>query len=838
MSDSANTFATYFGANTEFIYGIQWLPNAPHMMFLAHDKAFTSGQFDTLMSYRDEHIARGSLGTVSGAPATLRNQWHMAPTETLADPRVYAIDNPWSGTDMFGLIRNLYSLNPAFVKDISNEGHPTLDNPLYDHLTGIWLVSFPTANPRQVNFPAAVWTPDNLVANHPHLVPPANPADLPAYSLSVWSTQAFAGEGRPGVDWDLLASRHGWSRGDYPDTPEGRAASINQLTNALEDIGGSWPLIALAFQGFADPDFALEVVAESRRRNNRFATHTETGMFNYYYFNSIRGLGRLVRDQHLAIPTSQVYLDDTTGQRSYMVHNKSPEFEMVPVYQNGAVIGSVLAKPSSVTLQHGLYAVAEGFEPIGTAPAAGSTGVPVSTNELLVVFSEAVDPASAAAGITLSGPGNLTLTPRPSSSPQLAVFGVNGVWQFGATYTVHVAASVTNAAGTATAGEVSSFSFTTQGATGLALAASAPAAGAVNINPSLGRIELTFNHPVLAASLGAVTLAGPGNPALTFNPSASSGATAAFDIGSSLKPGDSYVIQIPSAVADVYGQTLGAPAEIAFTTRQAQGVLDSWDTTLNATTLNQQSVTPGRTVRGLDGGTLYEFQEVGDHVEFIIHADSAGIYAMTSQGKRYTPRGDIRLLVNGSSAGGIWDQSLSPYGITAFGMGNVTLAAGANAFRFEVAALNGTQAPWFHLLSLSFSPVEIQQPPSAYETWRISQFGAAASPDDAPGDDFDRDGLVNLLEMAFGTDPKSGVHARYPLISSHTGGALVAYPRSSGRLIYQLYRSSNLGDWSPVPMTGESFNSASGLHEVSIPGGVDTGSPVFIRMNVSETTTP
>ncbi|MES2657894.1 MAG: glycosyl hydrolase [Verrucomicrobiota bacterium] len=840
MTDSSNNFGTYFGAQPEYIYGIQWLPNAPHMLFLAEDPAFTGGQFGAFYAYRDEHYARMWMGTVSGAPATLRTEWHKTATVENPDPRLYSIDNPWSGTDMKGLVNTLFDLNPAFVRDISHEGDPVRDNPLYNQATGTWLVQFPAGNVGDVTFPAAIWTPDVLTSTYPHLVPPALAADLPNYSLTVWSTQgfsAFSGNGAPAVDWALLASRHGWNPADYPNTPAGRTASVSQLVTAMEDIGGSWPLIALCFKGFSDPEFAIDVVAECRRRNNRFVNHTETGMFNYYYFTSMRGLGTLKKDQHLAIPSSLVFQNETTGARSYMVHNKSPNFELVNVFENGAAIGQVLAKPASVTVQHGLYATANGFSAIGTVPSHGSAAVSATTDEVVVVFNEPINLSSANSGISLSGPGGLTLTSKASGSPQLAVFKVNGNWQLGATYTVNVAGSISNLDGTHTLGAPAAFSFTIQTPFGLDLTASTPAAGAANVDPSLERVELQFNSVMNTATLTGVTLTGAGNPALAYNAAASSPGRVVYDVSRSLKPGSIYTINVPAGIADVYGQSLGVAETIQFTTEQASSVLDTWDTTLNVTRLIETARSAGDTSRALDGGLLYEFNTVGDFVEFTIHADQAGVYRLQTSGKNYSPRGDFRLLLNGTLTGPLWDLSLTPHGIRTFDFGNLTLLKGANTFRFEATALNNAGLPWFHLIDLFFTPIEIFTP--NYAGFRLEHFGPGNPPNSAGNEDFDRDGRSNFLEFAFGTDPKTGAGYRDPMIepNASVGKVKVSYRKAVAGLTYVLQRSGNLGSWTPMDMSGETYNAGSGRFSLEIPWNSAAG-PLFLQMKVSEPAAP
>ena len=703
MSDSGNAFATYFGAQPEYIYGIQWLPNAPHMVFLARDKQFALGQFKTLMAYRDEHYASSWMAAVEGAPRKLRNEWYKKPTPKFPDIRVLAIDNPWSGTDMQGLAGNLYKLNPAYVKDISHEGDPIRDNPFYDEKNQRWLIEFPADKPKEIVFPKDIWLPDVLVAKYPHLVPPATEAELPNYSLYKWATQAFLPPIGPGVDWKSLAKELSWDPADYPETAEGRKESVSQLTDALESIGGSWPLIALTFAGFADPELGIEVMAESRRRNNAFAEHAEAGLFAYYYFNSLRGLGNPVTDQHISIPSSLVFLDKKTGTRSYMVHNKSDRFELADVFEGGKKIGQVLAAPGKVTTQKGLFAPSKGFAAVGTIPMSGTTGVSLVEDRVVLVFNEDVDPKTVDDEVKLTGPGDVTLVYQPDGHPQIVTYQVKGNWVPGAKYTVEVPSTVATASGSVT-GKAAAFDFTLTKGDGCRVTASIPANGAKEVSPSAKTIELEFNSRINPTTLKGVTITGPGNPILELDRDASKPGRAVFLISSNLKPADSYTVKIPAGVADVFGQTIGEPFEISFTTAQPDSVLAGDDTELNITKF-QQAAGSGDKPVPFEGGLRWEFDTVGDFAELSIRADKPGTYNLKASCREYTYGGIFKVSLNGKPLPKEWNQ-FDEDGVQICDFGDVQLTAGTNTLRFELTATNPANAdkPWLMIQQVIFAP--------------------------------------------------------------------------------------------------------------------------------------
>ena len=706
MSDSGNSFANYFSGEPAHTYGIQWLPNAPHMMFLARDPAFIRGQFDTLFKYRGAHFAIAQLNPLRSSMKNLRNKWYAAPTASDPDQRVVAIEEGWPTYGIKWAIQALYELNPVFVRDISHEGDPLLDNPLYDHVTGQWLVTLPATDTKtsKITFPAALWTPDSLVANNPHLVPPATEAGLANYALAKWVAAFHTANGGPGPDWTRYNQYYTWDPANY--AARDSADSITGLLAAMQDIGGnSWPLIALCYDGFAEPDFALKVIAEYRRRNLSYAADTESNMFFYYYLTALHGLGTIQTDQHLSIGTSAVF-KDAAGNRSYMVQNKASTYELVDVYEAGQKIGQVLAYPATTTIQKGLLEVSAGFAPIGTVPAKNSTGVLVGQDKVVVIFNEAFNPATLDTEVTLTGPGNVSLVYQPGSVPQLAEYKVQGTWTLGGTYTINVPATVANVGNTQTVGTARQFQFTIQSAFGLQVTGTTPANASTTADPGLDTIEVTFNSRFAPATLGNVTLAGASSPGLTYDPSASTAVKAVFRIGADLQPGGAYTLTLPATVADVYGQTLGTAATFTFTTRQPDSVLSSWPTTLN---VNKYTVTgsSGETTEAIDGGLIWNFDAIGDFVTLKIRSEKGGTYNFKATNRVNPARGIFKLFVNDLEvANKLWNQTQGTTPAT-FDFGTIRLEAGDNLLRFEVAQKSGTAQPRFSLINTLFTPEQI-----------------------------------------------------------------------------------------------------------------------------------
>ena len=141
-------------------------------------------------------------------------------------------------------------------------------------------------------------------------------------------------------------------------------------------------------------------------------------------------------------------------------------------------------------------------------------------------------------------------------------------------------------------------------------------------------------------------------------------------------------------------------------------------------------------------------------------------------------------------------------------------------------------------------------PPSPYEQWR-SNNGLTASDGDL--DDRDCDGLVNLMEFAFGTDPNlagrhelavdGSIHGT-PIIRSGDGQALEAiFVRrddhwQSGSLIYSVEFSSDLRNFyastvAPVSVVDSSADAAYEIVKVPFPATTPSGKPArFFRVRV------
>ncbi len=116
------------------------------------------------------------------------------------------------------------------------------------------------------------------------------------------------------------------------------------------------------------------------------------------------------------------------------------------------------------------------------------------------------------------------------------------------------------------------------------------------------------------------------------------------------------------------------------------------------------------------------------------------------------------------------------------------------------------------------------QQPSSYDHW-----SAARSLTQGPLGDSDRDGVVNLLEYAFGTDPLSAASQARPVVSVGPGGKiLITMPKGStaGDLVWSAEVSTNLQTWSTQGVTVV-------LNDATTFSALYTGNaPAFLRLRI------
>ena len=122
--------------------------------------------------------------------------------------------------------------------------------------------------------------------------------------------------------------------------------------------------------------------------------------------------------------------------------------------------------------------------------------------------------------------------------------------------------------------------------------------------------------------------------------------------------------------------------------------------------------------------------------------------------------------------------------------------------RTSGSLLGGSQGLVSAVQSYAFSP-----PLTPIEIWRQQFFGTTANSGNAADDfDFDKDGLANLVEYAFGFDPTQGGGGQLPMGQIEGSDFVIRFtaPAGLGGITYGVESSTTLqpGNFAVVPDTG------------------------------------
>ena len=171
---------------------------------------------------------------------------------------------------------------------------------------------------------------------------------------------------------------------------------------------------------------------------------------------------------------------------------------------------------------------------------------------------------------------------------------------------------------------------------------------------------------------------------------------------------------------------------------------------------------------------------------------------------------------------------LKPFDLDFDAQGNLYCTSSSAVYKFKPDGSQITFATGVgsNLLSLVVEPGFVGLDP--IDSWRTAQFGADASNPAISGDaaDPDHDGVINLLEYAFGSNPVSGAPTPMPA-ASVTGGLLaLTYQQKSGiqDISFDIEISDNLTSWSVTTdytVVGADYDAATNVttYQITFPAG-------------------
>jgi hypothetical protein len=120
-------------------------------------------------------------------------------------------------------------------------------------------------------------------------------------------------------------------------------------SNNAPALGAYLGNYVLGFQTLFDPDSVAATMDAAYATNAPIATDATYSGITYYLTHSLRALGDQDLGAWTSIPTSQVYTNARTGQRTIIIYNPGPTNQIATVFQQGVAV-STLTAPARTTL--------------------------------------------------------------------------------------------------------------------------------------------------------------------------------------------------------------------------------------------------------------------------------------------------------------------------------------------------------------------------------------------------------------------------------------------------------------------------------------------------------
>ena len=98
----------------------------------------------------------------------------------------------------------------------------------------------------------------------------------------------------------------------------------------------------LGYQTLFDSDGVAAIFEAAYATNAAIATGPNWSGATYYLTHALRGLGDQDLNYYTSLPTSQVYYNSRTGQRTYVIYNPAPTNQTVTIYSNSVAVDSVV----------------------------------------------------------------------------------------------------------------------------------------------------------------------------------------------------------------------------------------------------------------------------------------------------------------------------------------------------------------------------------------------------------------------------------------------------------------------------------------------------------------
>jgi glycosidase len=219
---------------------------------------------------------------------------------------------------------------------------------------------------------------------------------------------------------------------------------------------------------------------------------------------------------------------------------------------------------------------------------------------------------------------------------------------------------------------------------------------------------------------------------------------------------------------------------------------------------------------------------------------------LTSTGQTATHLGFANFNNSGSNQNLIFD-SLLLYTSASVGNGLGPVALSLPLTGLTHGATYHYRCVGYNSLGITYGPDMTFVPLTLLEQWRQTAFGTLDPNDTAGGDsaDYDHDGVLNLLEFAFGMNPQIVDHLLAPAFEktsvNGTDHLQVTFRRLRAPLAgvtYSVEESTDMVSWTPVDgvanLVSGPVNQLDGTEKVSVRGNISlSNSRAFLRVRVT-----
>lgn len=318
-----------------------------------------------------------------------------------------------------------------------------------------------------------------------------------------------------------------------------------------------------------------------------------------------------------------------------------------------------------------------------------------------------------------------------------------------------------------------------------------------------------------------------------------------------------YVVPANQSLTVSAGQAVQQNFVISTVNAHLQGVVTSTNTSVSGLRVSAYNQTTNQYVTGaIDSGGAFDLGVLAGNWNMQVETSNTPVSIVTSAmsvpvGENQTISG-ISLAVKLATAqinGYVRDSSGQPIDGNVYAYANIAglnynasvQTAGGN---YSLPVIDGTWSVGANPNTNAYlNPANVQQIitgtnatvnfilQSKLEAWRSTWFGSTLnSGNGADLNDYDKDGLVNLVEYAFGLNPTQNSAGQLPQPQVIGSNLVVSFTNPAGvaGITYGAESSSTLapGSWTAIPDTG-----TSGLHVFSVPLG--THAALFGRLKIS-----